>query len=128
MSTPRTYPAGFYHEEFNLTKVVGTWDIVGGAGAVNTVIGHGFAVARTAAGTYTITFTDAFSYLLSAHASMQTISGAGVDQYCQLGAFTPGAAGAATLVIRTKTIAANVDPAATDSVHFEATMYGETLD
>lgn len=128
MSTPRENPHGFYHEERNLTKIVGRWNITGGAGAVDVVTGQGFAITRTGIGDYLVTFTDAFSELLCAHTSMATISGAAVDMYSQLGVWTPGAAGIATLQIRTKTIAAVTNPAATDSVHFEATMYGEPLD
>lgn len=128
MSTPRNNPQGFYHKERNLTTVVGRWSVVGGAGAVNVVTGHGFTVARSGAGDYLITFTDAFSELLCAQAHVAAISGAAVDMYGQIGAFTPGAAGACTLQVRTETGAADTDPAATDSVIFSATMYGEPLD
>ncbi|MHA2064276.1 MAG: hypothetical protein ACXABY_07845 [Candidatus Thorarchaeota archaeon] len=128
MSDPRNNPFKFWHLERNLTKVSGRWSIVGGVGAVNVVTGNGFTVARTGAGDYLITFTDAFSELLVAQAHVAAISGAAVDMYGQIGAFTPGAAGAATLQVRTETGAADTDPAATDSVIFEATLYGETLD
>lgn len=127
MSVPRYYPQGFYHSERNLTKVCGNWT-VGAVGAVNVVTGHGFTVARTGAGDYLVTFTAAFAYLLQAQACVEVNSGAAVDMYAQIGAFTPGAAGAATLQIRTETGAADTDPAATDAVHFEATLYGETLE
>lgn len=128
MSDPRNNPHGFYHKERNITKVTGRWSITGGVGAVDVVTGHGFTVARSGAGDYLVTFTDAFSELICAHAQVAAISGAAVDMYGQLGAFTPGAAGACTLQIRTKTGAVSTDPAATDSVHFEATLYGEPLD
>jgi len=95
---------------------------------VDVVTGHGFTVGHTGAGDYLITFTDAFSELLVAQAHFAAISGAAVDMYAQIGAFTPGAAGAATLQIRTETGAADTNPAATDSVIFQATMYGEPLD
>jgi hypothetical protein len=128
MSDPRTNPHTFWHKERNITKVSGRWSIVGGVGAVNVVTGHGFGVARTGAGDYLITFTDAFSEFLCGNVHVAAISGAAVDMYGQLGAFTPGAAGAATLQVRTETGAADTDPAATDSVIFEATLYGEPLD
>lgn len=128
MSNPRYNPQGFYHKERNLTHVVGRWSVTGGAGAVDVVTGHGFGVTRTGAGDYLVTFTDAFSELLCGQAAVAAISGAAVDMYGQLGAFTPGAAGAATLQIRTETGAADTDPAATDSVHFSVTLYGEPLD
>lgn len=128
MSNPRTNPHKFWHKERNLTKVCGRWNITGGVGAVDVVTGNGFTVARTGAGDYLITFTQAFSHLLVAQAHVAAISGVAVDMYGQIGAFTPGAIGAATLQVRTETGAADTDPAATDSVIFEATMYGEPLD
>ncbi len=127
MSTPRTYPQGFYHEERNLTKIVGNFTVTA-VPAIGVVTGNGFAVGRTGAGDYLVTFTDAFSYLLCGHVVTSNPSGAAVDMFAQIGAFTPGGAGAATVQIRTKTGAVNTEVPADDSVHFEFTLYGETLD
>ena len=127
MSIPRYNPQSFWHKERNLTKVMGRW-VVGAAGAVGAITGHGFGVTLTGAGDYLITFTDAFTELHSCQCNIMAISGAAVDMYAQIGAFTPGAAGAATLQIRCKTGAVDTNPAATDSVTFEATLYGEPLD
>ena len=128
MSNPRYNPQGFYHKERNLTHVVGRWTITGGVGAVDVVTGNGFAVTRTGAGDYLVTFTDAFSAILVAQAHIAAVSGVAVDMYGQIGAFTPGATGAATLQVRAETGAADTDPAALDSVIFSATLYGEPLD
>jgi hypothetical protein len=130
MSNPRYNPQGFYHKERNLTHVVGRWSItaVGGAGSVAVVTGHGFTVTHAGVGDYLITFTDAFSELLVAQACVAAISGAAVDMYGQIGTFTPGGTGAATLQVRTETGAADTNPAANDSVIFSATLYGEPLD
>lgn len=128
MSDPRTNHHKFWHKERNLTKVVGRFAIAGAGGLVGVVTGHGFAITRTGQGDYLVTFTDAFSNLVNCQVGMIIISGAAVDMYAQLGVWTPGAAGAATLQIRTKTIAAVQNPADTDSVTFEATLYGEPLD
>ena len=127
MSIPRTNPQGFWHNERNLTRLMGNW-VVGAVGAVGVVTGNGFAVTRTGAGDYLLTFTDAFAYFLCGTVNVSCISGAAVDIYGQFGAFTPGGTGAATLQIRTETGAADTDPTATDSVVFECVLYGETLD
>jgi hypothetical protein len=128
MSNPRNNPSKFWHPNRNLTYISGNWTVVGGVGAVDVVTGNGFAVARTALGVYTITFTDAFSDLITAHANVACITAANLDLVAQLGPFTPGAAGAATLIVRAKAIGANTEVAATDSVHFDALLYGEPLD
>ena len=128
MSIPRLNPQGFWHPNRNLTYVSGNWTVVGGVGAVNVVTGNGFTAARTALGVYTITFTDAFSDFISGHANVACITAANLYLVAQFGAFTPGGAGAATLVIRCKAAGAQAEVAATDSVHFEALLYGETLD
>jgi len=131
MTNPRNNPKGFWHKEQNLTKISGRWDITGVAGVVDNVVGHGFTVARDAAnaGNYIITFTDGFACLLQAQANVIADSGGGaIDLYAQLGAFTPGASGACTLVVRTKAIGVSTDPTATDGVCFEATLYGEDLE
>ena len=127
MTNPRNHPKGIWHKEQNLTKISGRFAVTG-APAIGVVTGHGFAITRTGAGDYLVTFTDGFTHLLQGQVGVAAISGAAVDMYGQLGVFTPGAAGACTLQIRTKTGAVTTEVAATDSVHFEVTLYGEDLE
>ena len=128
MSFPRNNPREFWHKELNPVIISGRWNITGGVGAVDVVVGQGFAITRDGAGDYLVTFTDAFSHLLCVKCGCSAISGVAVDMYAQPGAFTAGGTGACTLQIRTKTGAVSTDPAATDGVTFEAVLYGEALD
>ncbi len=126
MSIPQNSPMGFYHRERGDTTVVcGRW-IVDNAGAQVVSGGVGFTANRTGAGDYLITFADAFSFMLSASAICQVTANT-VDLYAQIGAFTPGAAGAATLQIRTKAIGVNTEVVGAE-VCFEAILYGQSLE
>lgn len=127
MSTPQLSPLGFKHlENGNTTKICGRFQIVAGP-VMGPFVGAGFTPTRTGVGDYLITFGNAFSYLLSGSAICQ-VAGAATDLVAQLGAFTPGGTGAATLQIRTKAIGVNTEVTNNDWVHFEATLYGECLE
>ena len=112
LNRPETHQLGYFHEVPDVTKVAGNFTITGGAGAVDAITCEGLdataPVVRTAQGIYTITLQDGFADLVSGTCNC---GGAGaVDVIAQFGAFTPGAAGATTLVIRTKTTAGQVNP------------------
>lgn len=98
-----------------------------GVPAAVDVHGRGFTVARTAAGRYTVTFADAVATLYNARCNVQVAIGS-TDMEGQLGAFTPGGTGTATLILRTMVAAVETDVAVGDYVMFEATVYGEALD
>jgi len=102
---------------------------VDAAPAVNCVDlhGRGYTAAVTAAGRYTITFTDAVSDLITANATVMVALG-NTDMEAQLGAFTAGGTGTATLVLRAMTAAVETDIAVGDYMMFEAVVYSEALD
>ena len=109
-------------------RVFGRWTDTG-AGAIDNVTGTGFTVAYTGVGIYTVTFTQGFTAMEAAHGcTLNQATGTPVDQIVEIGAFTAGAAGAATLVILNFTGAAAADPAAGDYVCFEAILKSEWLD
>ena len=128
MSTPRLDQKGFVHRDGTLEKIVGSFEVdAAPATALTNLRGNGYTGAVTAAGRYTLTLTDAASRLVSGSATCEITSGA-VDMYAQLGTFTPGATGAATVVIRCMTGAAETDLPVGDRVHFELTVYGNPID
>ena len=109
-------------------RVWGRWTDTG-AGAIANVIGKGFTAARTAAGIWTITFTQGFQALQSGHAfAMPATTGVGTDDIAQVGVFTAGVAGACTLTIFNFTGAAAADPAAGDYVGFDVILTSQWLD
>lgn len=126
MSYPRGNLERFYHRLRTPTKIMGKFT-VDGVPATDDVHGRGFTVARTALGRYTVTFTDAVAVLYNVRVTSQTV-GAAVDAFGQAGAFAPGAAGAATLVLRNMTGAVETEIVVGDYLHFEVTLYGEALD
>lgn len=126
MSYPRGNLEGFYHRLRTPLKYMGRFTVDAVPAVVN-VQGHGFTVARTAAGRYTVTFTHAVAQLYSARVTAHAAA-ANVDAYGQAGAFTPGAAGAATLVLRNMTGAVETELVVDDYLHFEVVVYGEALD
>jgi len=70
------------------------------------------SVARSAAGKFLVTFSDAYYAVADAHCTYST-SADNVDLYAQLGAFANLATStAATLVVKLKTGATNTDAAA----------------
>ncbi len=126
---PRNNPVGFWHYEraTGLVKVVGRFT-VDAVPDIDVVQGHGFGVTRTGAGDYLVTFADGFVRLVGGQVTTEVTSGAAVDLSGQIGAFTPGAAGACTLQLLTKAAAVNTEVPANDAVHFEATLYAESLE
>jgi hypothetical protein len=114
----------------DVTKVAGNFTITGGAGAVNVITCAGLdataPVVRTAQGIYTLTFQDGFAGIVSGTCNC---GGAGaVDIIAQFGAFTAGAAGATTLVIRTKTAGAQADPPTGSIITFDLNLYSNSTD
>ncbi len=107
-------------------RIWGKWTETG-AGAIQDPQGVGFTVAYTGAGIFTVTFAQAFGFLEGAHAYLQAAVTA-TDITGEIGAFTPGAAGAATLVVLSFASGAAADPATGDYVCFEAILRSEWLD
>lgn len=98
-STPEAIGVG-------LVCVTGSW-APAGTGAVTTVRGAGFTVARTDVGVFTITFSEKFPSLVSANATAQLAAAA--DTQAQAGTYT---AASKTLVVRTLTAGSEADIAA----------------
>lgn len=128
MSTPRLDQKGFFTRDGHLEKVYGSFED-DGAGNIIAVVGKGFTATTTGAGTglYDVVFDDDTRRLVNASATLEQIAAA-VDMIPQLGAFTAGVGGVASVRIRTKTAGANAGMAATDRLHFEFTIYGNALD
>lgn len=126
MSYPRGNLEGFYHREQTPVKIMGRFT-VDAVPVTDLAVGRGYTVARTALGRYTVTFTDAYSQLITANATVMVAAG-NTDVEAQLGAFTPGGAGTATLLMRCMVANAEVELTVGDYLMFEATLYGETLD
>jgi hypothetical protein len=126
-ATPRHNPIGMWMYERGMATLVGRFT-VDAVPDIDVVQGQGFAVTRTGAGDYLITFTDGFVRLLGAQVSTEVTSGAAVDLSPQVGAFTAGAAGACTLQVLTKAAAVNTEIPADDAFHFMVTLYGEALE
>ena len=125
---PDTHPLGYYHHESDPTLVCGRVAI-GAAGAPGAITGAGVATVVGGGGTgiYTLTFTEAFNQLVGARISCGNLSAtAAADLSCNLGAFTAGAAGAATLVIYTNTGAVATDPNNGGSINYALTLAGES--
>jgi len=121
---PETHQLGYFHEVPDVAKVLGNWTITGAIGAVNVQNINGATVAQTAQGLYTLTFTDSFAGIVSGTCN---VGGAGaVDIIAQFGAYTPGAAGACTLVIRTKTGAGQAHPPTGSIITFDLNMYSNS--
>ena len=130
VNLPETHQLGYFHEVPDVTKIAGRFTITGIAGAVDVITCTGLdatvPVVRTAQGLYTLTFRDGFSRLVSGTCNC---GGAGaVDVIAQFGAFTPGAAGATTLVIRTKTGAGQVDPPTGSVITFDLNLYSNSTE
>jgi len=126
MTTPTNKPVGFFHRERgDLVKICGRFQIVTGP-LMGPYVGQGFVPTQTGAGDYLLTFTGAASAFVSGVATLEKAAPA-ADLYAQIGAFTAGGAGAATLQIRTKLAGANTTVVDDDWVHFEVTLYGECL-
>lgn len=121
---PDLNPCGYYHHVTDAVKVAGGVDI-GAVGAVGVHHGAGFTLTRTGAGVYLLTFADAFNGFLSGSLNAGNASAAGGDLTCNFGAFTPGAAGAATLEVFTNTAAVATDPANGGRINFTAMMNSE---
>lgn len=122
---PSTRPYGYYHHGSTPTLVCGQIDIAA-AGAPTVAHGAGFAVAGGAGtGTYTLTFTEAFNQFISGQVNAGNASAAGGDLSSCFGAFTAGAAGAATLEIYTQAAAVATDPANGGSINFAVYLTGE---
>jgi hypothetical protein len=127
---PETHQLGYFHEVPDVTKIAGNFAITGAVGAVGAINCTGLdataPVVRTAQGIYTLTFQDGFAGIVSGTCNC---GGAGaVDVIAQFGAFTPGAAGATTLVIRTKTTAGQVNPPDTSRITFDLNLYSNSTD
>ena len=129
MTYPRGNLEGFYHRERTPVRIMGRFT-VDAAPAVNCVDlhGRGYTAAVTAVGRYTITFTDAVYSLITANATAMVVSAGSTDTEAQLGAFTPGGTGAATLVIRNMTAGAETDLLVDDYMCFEVVYYSEAMD
>jgi hypothetical protein len=122
---PSTRPVGYYHHASTPTLVVGRIDVAA-AGAPTLANGAGFAVAGGGGtGIYTLTFTEAFNQFLSGQVNAGNASAAGGDLSATFGAFTAGAAGAATLEIYTQAAAVATDPANGGSINFAVLLAGE---
>jgi hypothetical protein len=121
---PDTNPVGYYHHVTDAVMVCGGVDI-GAVGAVGAHHGDGFALTRTGAGDYLLTFTDAFNSFWSGVVNAGNASGVGGDLSANFGAFTPGAAGAATLTIGTQVAAVATDPANGGRINFVVYLNGE---
>jgi len=120
---------GFWHmNDGDETKVVGRFQVVAGPGVdADTFVGQGYTPTYVGVGDYLVTFDDAAAVMTSGKVTVQ-VAGAATDIFPQFGTFTPGAAGAATLQIRTTTAGAGpLEVTANDWVHFEATLYGQGL-
>lgn len=116
---------GFWHyNQGEEMKVCGRFQITA-VPAMGPFVGQGFTPTRAGVGDYLLTFTGAAARMTSAKATCQCAAATDLD--AQIGAFTAGAAGAATLQIRTKAAGANTEVTALDWVHFEVTLYGECL-
>lgn len=89
-----------------LVCITGSW-APAGTGAVTTVRGAGFTVARSDVGVFTITFSEAYPSLAAANATVQL--NASADTVAQIGAYT---AASKTLVVRTLTAGSDADIAA----------------
>lgn len=126
MSYPRGNLEGFYHRERNPVRIMGRFT-VDGVPVTDDQQGRGYTVARTAAGRYTVTFVDACPVLITANATTMVATG-NTDTVAQLGAFTPGLVGAATLVLRNMIAAVETELAVGDYMTFDAVIYSETLD
>ena len=64
---------GYHQAEANTNyqrRIVGSF-VPNGSGAISTVYGHGFTVARADTGEYTVTLTDAFADFLHLNAGVQ---------------------------------------------------------
>lgn len=100
-----------------------------GAGAIADIQGSGFTAAYTGVGIYTVTFDQGFMALEHANATPQVAaSGSGTDLVGEVSTFTPGVAGACTLVLLAFTGAAAADMAVGDFLCFEAVLRSEWLD
>ena len=126
MTLPKGDLRGYSHRLQNPIKIWGRFTL-DAVPATDDVQGRGFTVARTAAGRYTVTFVDAAAVMYAGACTVQVAAG-NVDMEGQLGAFTPGGTGAATLVLRSMTGNTETDVAVADYVNFEATLYGEAID
>jgi len=122
---PDTRASGYYHHVTDAVKICGGVDI-GAAGAVGAHHGDGFALTLVGAGSYLLTFTDAFNTFLGGTLNAGNASAAGGDLGCNFGAFTAGAAGAATLEIFTFTsVPAATSPANGGRINFTLLLGGE---
>lgn len=125
---PDTNPLGFYHHESDPTLVCGRVAI-GAAGAPGAITGAGVdsVVGGGGTGIYTITFTEAFNQMIGAQVSCGNLSAtAAADLSCNLGAFTAGGAGAATLLVYTQAAAVATDPNNGGSINWAVTLAGES--
>lgn len=123
---PDTRSVDYYHHGSTPTLVCGRVEI-GAAGAVGTIHGAGIAgiVGGAGTGTYTVTFVDAFNQFISGQVNAGNASAAGGDLSSNFGAFTAGAAGAATLEIFTQAAAVATDPANGGCINFAVYLTGE---
>jgi hypothetical protein len=128
MTYPRGNLEGFYHRERTPVRIMGRFTLDATPVVVD-IHGRGFTVTYAAVtpGVYTIVFDDAVSDLITANATVMVALG-NTDMEMQLGTFTPGGTGAATLVLRSIVAAVETDVAADDYVMFEAVVYSECLD
>lgn len=119
-----TDPREFYHHVTDAVMLCGGVDI-GAGGAVDAHHGHGFTMTRTGAGDFLLTFDDAFNGFLGGHVNAGNAAGAGGDLAANFGAFTAGAAGAATLQVCTQVAAVSTDPANGGRINFRVYLYSE---
>ena len=128
MTYPRGNLEGFYHRERTPVRIMGRFTVdAAPATVLDDVHGRGWTGAVSAAGRYTITFDDAVSDLITANASVMAAAGS-QDSEAQLGTFTPGGTGAATLVLRCMTGNAETDLLVGDYMCFDCVVYSEALD
>jgi len=126
MTLPKGDLRGYSHRLNNPIKIWGRFTL-DAVPVTDDPQGRGYTVARTAAGRYTVTFDDAAAVLYHASCTVQVALG-NVDMHGQVGTFTPGGTGAATLILRSMTGNTETDVAVADYVNFEATLYSEALD
>lgn len=107
-----------------LVKVLGSF-APAAAGAVTTVKGKGFTVARTGVGAFLVTFADKYNELVSGRASLQLNALADTDVI--MGAYD---ASAKTLVLLVKTagVAADIAANANNRIHFEISFRNSSIE
>ncbi len=115
---------GYYHHVTSAVMIAGGVDI-GAVGAVGLHHGEGFALTRTGAGVFLLTFTDAFNNFLSGKLNVGNGSAAGADIAGNFGPFTAGVAGAATVNIFTNAVAVATDPTDGGRINFTCLLGGE---